>query len=146
MRFSAIPEAERSKRVHCGWPLLLQCEVSDPSAQVYWYKDGSKLHSQSGLDIISEGLLRTLAVHSADMFHSGLYCCKTKGDSITFNVDVTGDSFYLKELALRQMFFPCFIISLVCLLMAILNALVFKRCSVLMIFFYKTMSLKLVQG
>uniref|UniRef100_A0A4W6CYB1 Obscurin-like protein 1 n=1 Tax=Lates calcarifer TaxID=8187 RepID=A0A4W6CYB1_LATCA len=86
--FSAIPDAERNKTIQTGCPIVLQCELSDPSAQVHWYKDGSKLHPQSGVDILTDGLARKLIVHSAEFFHSGLYCCKTKGDTITFSVDI----------------------------------------------------------
>ncbi|XP_025999648.1 obscurin-like protein 1 isoform X16 [Astatotilapia calliptera] len=88
VRFSALPDAERNKTIQTGCPIVLQCELSDPSAQVHWYKDGSKLHSQSGIDIISDGLMRNLIIHSAEVSHSGLYCCKTKDDTITFNVDI----------------------------------------------------------
>lgn len=91
MRFSAIPDAERNKTIHKGYPIILRCELSDPSAQVYWYKDGSKLLPQPGVDILAEGLVRKLIVHSAEFFHSGLYCCKTKGDTVMFNVDIKGD-------------------------------------------------------
>lgn len=97
MRFSAIPDALRNKTIEAGSPIVLCCELSDPSAQVYWYKDGSKLHPQTGVDILADGLARKLIVHSAEFFHSGLYCCKTKGDAITFSVDIKGDLFYLKQ-------------------------------------------------
>ncbi|XP_032423841.1 obscurin-like protein 1 isoform X11 [Xiphophorus hellerii] len=90
VRFSAIPDAERSKSIQAGGPFVLQCELSDPSAQVYWYKDGSKLHPQTGVDVKAEGLWRKLVVHSAEVAHSGLYCCKTKGDAVTFSVEITG--------------------------------------------------------
>lgn len=98
MRFSAIPDAERNKTIETGSPIALRCELSDPSAQVHWYKDGSKLQPQTGVDILTDGLARKLIVHSAESFHSGLYCCKTKGDAITFSVDVKGDLFDLKEI------------------------------------------------
>uniref|UniRef100_A0A8C4GKH5 Obscurin like cytoskeletal adaptor 1b n=1 Tax=Dicentrarchus labrax TaxID=13489 RepID=A0A8C4GKH5_DICLA len=77
-----------NKTIQTGNPIVLRCELSDPSAQVYWYKDGSKLHPQTGVDILTDGLARKLIVHSAEFFHSGLYCCKTKGDTITFSVDI----------------------------------------------------------
>ncbi|XP_014915328.1 obscurin-like protein 1 isoform X11 [Poecilia latipinna] len=92
VRFSAIPDAERSKSIQAGGPFVLQCELSDPSAQVYWYKDGSKLHPQTGVDVKAEGLSRKLVVHSAEVAHSGLYCCKTKGDAVTFSVEITAPS------------------------------------------------------
>ncbi|KAM4558643.1 obscurin isoform 4-T4 [Odontesthes bonariensis] len=88
VRFSAIPDAERNQTILTGCPIVLQCELSDPSAQVHWYKDGSKLHPQSGVDIVTDGLARKLIVHSAEVAHSGLYCCKTKGDTVTFSVDI----------------------------------------------------------
>lgn len=97
MRFSAIPDVERNKVVQIGCPIVLQCELSDPFAQVHWYKDGSKLNQQNGVDIRTDGLIRKLIVHSAESFHSGLYCCKTKGDTITFIVDIQGELFYLKQ-------------------------------------------------
>ncbi|XP_024864920.1 obscurin isoform X9 [Kryptolebias marmoratus] len=88
VRFSAIPDAERNKTIPTGSPIVLQCELSDPSAQVHWYKDGSKLLPQSGVDVITDAFVRKLIVHSAEVAHSGLYCCRTKGDSITFSVDI----------------------------------------------------------
>lgn len=94
MRFSAIPDAERNKTIQKGCPIVLQCELSDPSAQVHWYKDASNLHPQNGVDILTDNLERKLIVDSADFFHSGLYCCKTKGDTITFSVDVKGDFYF----------------------------------------------------
>lgn len=97
VRFSALPEAERNKSIQSGRPIVLNCELSDPSAQVQWYKDGSKLLSQTGLDILTDGLARKVTIHSAELFHSGQYCCKTKGDSITFNVDIKGDDFYFEQ-------------------------------------------------
>ncbi|MEQ2165445.1 hypothetical protein GOODEAATRI_016937 [Goodea atripinnis] len=96
VRFSAIPDAERNKTIQAGQPFVLQCELSDPSAQVHWYKDGSKLHHDNGVDVKAIGLLRKLVVHTAEVAHSGLYCCKTKGDAITFSVEITGDFFLLK--------------------------------------------------
>ncbi|XP_010790538.1 obscurin-like protein 1 [Notothenia coriiceps] len=88
VRFSAVPDGEKNKTIEIGHPIVLSCELSDPSAQVHWYKDGSKLHPQTGVDILTEGLARKLIVHSAELFHSGLYCCKTKGETISFSVDI----------------------------------------------------------
>ncbi|XP_047227172.1 obscurin-like protein 1 isoform X2 [Girardinichthys multiradiatus] len=89
VRFSAIPDAERNKTIQAGQPFVLQCELSDPSAQVHWHKEGSKLHHDNGVDVKAIGILRKLVVHTAEVAHSGLYCCKTKGDAITFSVEIT---------------------------------------------------------
>ncbi|XP_041663267.1 obscurin-like isoform X16 [Cheilinus undulatus] len=102
VRFSAIPEAERNKTIQAGCPIVLQCELSDPSAQVHWFKDGSKLHPQTGLDILAEGLARTLIVHSAEYFHSGLYCCKTKGDTVMFSVDIKASPVRITALGVAE--------------------------------------------
>lgn len=91
MRFSALPEAERNKFIEDGCPIILQCELSDPTAQVYWYKDGTKLLSQSGMDIQSDGIKRTLLIQSAEISHGGTYECSTAGDIITFKVEIKGD-------------------------------------------------------
>ncbi|KAG7502171.1 obscurin 1 isoform X10 [Solea senegalensis] len=88
VRFSAIPDTERNITIYTGCPIVLQCQLSDPSAQVHWYKDGSKLHPESEVDILTNGNERKLIVHSAEFYHSGLYCCKTNGDTIVFSVDI----------------------------------------------------------
>ncbi|XP_061774411.1 obscurin-like protein 1 isoform X1 [Nerophis ophidion] len=87
-RFSAIPEAERNKTIYAGSPIILQCELSDQDAQVHWYKDGAKIFPQSGVDIQTDGLVRKLVIPSADFYHTGLYCCKTKGDAVTFSLNI----------------------------------------------------------
>ncbi|XP_020317868.1 obscurin-like protein 1 isoform X6 [Oncorhynchus kisutch] len=92
VRFSALPEAERNKFIEDGCPIILQCELSDPTAQVYWYKDGTKLLSQSGMEIQSDGIKRTLLIQSADISHGGTYECSTAGDTITFKVEIKAPS------------------------------------------------------
>ncbi|XP_048835457.1 obscurin-like protein 1 isoform X14 [Brienomyrus brachyistius] len=92
VRFFSIPEVERNKSFEAGQPIVLQCELSDTTAQVCWYKDGIELHSKTGIDIQSDGSMRTLIVQSADFIHSGVYTCKTKGDAIKFIVDIKAPS------------------------------------------------------
>lgn len=96
-RFSAIPDTEQNKAIQAGSPIVLQCELSEPHAQVYWHKDGSKVLPQNGLGFECDGLMRRLIVQSANFSHSGLYCCKTKGDAIMFRVDITGDLLNIKR-------------------------------------------------
>uniref|UniRef100_W5K7R4 Obscurin-like protein 1 n=1 Tax=Astyanax mexicanus TaxID=7994 RepID=W5K7R4_ASTMX len=88
VRFTVLPEAERNKLIEAGCPIVLQCELSDPSAQVSWYKDGAKLLPQSGLDIQCDSTQRTLVIQKAEFFHSGVYSCKTKGAAVQFIVEV----------------------------------------------------------
>lgn len=43
------------------------------------------------MEIQSNGLKRTLLIHSAENTHGGTYECSTSDDTITFKVDITGD-------------------------------------------------------
>ncbi|XP_027136607.1 obscurin isoform X2 [Larimichthys crocea] len=81
-------EAERNKSVEVGEPIVLRCEISEPKAQVTWYKDGIKLHEAAGQDMRAEGSIRTLAFQSAMLPHAGIYSCKTTDDAVQFHVDV----------------------------------------------------------
>lgn len=71
---------------------MLRCDVSDPKAQVTWYADGTEIHEQKGLDIQSQGSIRTLVVQSAELSHTGVYSCKTTDDGIEFHVEVKGET------------------------------------------------------
>ena len=74
-----------------GCPIILQCEVSDPVAQVSWFKDEVELFCKTGLDMKRDGSLRKLTIHSAKVSDSGLYSCSLADDVVTFHVDVEGD-------------------------------------------------------
>ncbi|XP_062390120.1 obscurin-like protein 1 isoform X4 [Sardina pilchardus] len=88
VRFSALPDVARNKFVEAGCPIVLQCEISDPTAQVSWFKDGNQVLPIGGLDILSEGTFRTLIIQSAELSHSGAYTCHSEDDRIAFKVDV----------------------------------------------------------
>ncbi|XP_037645175.1 obscurin-like protein 1 isoform X17 [Sebastes umbrosus] len=88
LKFSALSEGDQKKTVMAGFPIALQCELSDPTGQVSWYKDGTQLLPQNGVDIQSEGNLRSLVVPSADRVHTGVYRCESKDDDIQFAVEV----------------------------------------------------------
>ncbi|XP_039673499.1 obscurin-like protein 1 isoform X5 [Perca fluviatilis] len=88
LKFSALSEGDQKKTVMTGFPIALQCELSDPTGQVSWYKDGTKLLPQNGVDIQSEGNLRSLVVPSAERSHTGVYRCESKDDDIQFAVEV----------------------------------------------------------
>ncbi|KAL0184739.1 hypothetical protein M9458_020435, partial [Cirrhinus mrigala] len=78
----------RNKFIEAGCPIILQCEISDPTAQVSWLKDGVELQQDSGLDIQSEGTMRKMIIQSAEVKHSGVYSCEAVDDRIAFKVDV----------------------------------------------------------
>lgn len=92
LKFSALSEGDQKKTVMTGSPIALQCELSDPTGQVSWFKDGTKLLPQNGVDIQSEGNVRGLVVPSAERAHTGIYRCESKDDDIQFAVEVKGDA------------------------------------------------------
>lgn len=69
---------------------MLYCELSDPAALVHWYKNGVELQTMEGLHIQSEGTMRRIVIQSAELSHSGVYCCDAIDDVIRFNVEVEG--------------------------------------------------------
>lgn len=91
MRFSTLPEVARHTSVEAGCPITLQCEVSEPAAQVYWHKSGDSLLPKSEYEIQSKEKTRALIIESAAVRHSGVYSCEAADDHIEFKVDVTGD-------------------------------------------------------
>ncbi|CAB1426647.1 unnamed protein product [Pleuronectes platessa] len=83
-----VAPSEKCKRIAVGFPIILQCEVSEPVAQVSWFKDGVELFSKTGLDMKRDGSLRKLMIHSAKVSDSGLYSCSLADDVVTFQVDI----------------------------------------------------------
>lgn len=94
VRITALCDAEKNKSVEVDEPIMLRCEISDPNAQVKWYKDGITLREAAGQDMLAEGSIRTLAFQSAMPSHAGIYSCKTTDDAMQFHVDVKGDTSY----------------------------------------------------
>ncbi|XP_065818088.1 obscurin isoform X1 [Labrus bergylta] len=102
LKFSALMEADQKQTVMAGCPIALQCELSDPTGQVSWYKDGTQLLLQSGVDIQSEGSVRSLVVPSAERAHTGIYRCESKDDDIQFAVEVKALPVKFSELQERH--------------------------------------------
>ncbi|XP_051260026.1 obscurin-like protein 1 isoform X4 [Dicentrarchus labrax] len=103
VKFSELQETDRNMSVQEGSAIVLRCELShDPSAHVDWYKDGVKLLPQNNMDIQSDGLTRTLLIHSAENIHGGTYECSTSDDTITFKVDVKGRSPQIMPIPLTE--------------------------------------------
>uniref|UniRef100_A0A8D3D4Z2 Obscurin like cytoskeletal adaptor 1b n=1 Tax=Scophthalmus maximus TaxID=52904 RepID=A0A8D3D4Z2_SCOMX len=91
VKFSPMSEMDRNKFVEIGNPIVLYCELSDPAAPVHWYKNGVELQTMEGLHIQSEGTMRRIVIQSAELSHSGVYCCDAIDAVIRFNVEVEGE-------------------------------------------------------
>lgn len=70
--------------------VVLTCELSRPNALVRWYKDGEEVEEGEGLLLESEGCQRRLVIASAQLEDSGEFVCDAGGDSIVYNITVTG--------------------------------------------------------
>ncbi|XP_077574245.1 obscurin-like protein 1a [Stigmatopora nigra] len=90
VKFSPLLESDSRKSVETGETIVLYCEVSYPSAEVSWFKDGNELQVSDALNIQSDGNMRRIVIHSAEKHHAGVYTCQTSGDLITFMVEVEG--------------------------------------------------------
>lgn len=87
---------------------MLQCEVSEPTAKVYWHKDGEQLLPKSDYEIQTKEKLRAVVIKSAEVRHSGLYSCEAADDHIEFKVDVAGDLSILSLVIITNFFQPMF--------------------------------------
>lgn len=92
-KFLPMSEMDTKKTTEVGNPIVLYCEVSHPTANVQWFKDGQELHVEEGLNIQSDGNMRRIVIQSAEYFHSGVYTCQSNNDILTFNVNVEGKNY-----------------------------------------------------
>ncbi|XP_017571264.1 obscurin-like protein 1a isoform X2 [Pygocentrus nattereri] len=97
-KFIPLAEADRNKKVESGNPIVLYCEISNPAADVRWFKDGQELHREEGLNIQSDGSMRRIVLQSSEYSHSGVYTCQSNDDIVTFHVDVEGPPVSFKEI------------------------------------------------
>lgn len=65
--------------------------MSNPDAEVCWFRNGEPLSPQDGREIQMNGKIRTLIIQSADYYDSGTYSCQSAEDVAVFQVDITGD-------------------------------------------------------
>uniref|UniRef100_A0A8D0AXJ3 Obscurin like cytoskeletal adaptor 1a n=1 Tax=Sander lucioperca TaxID=283035 RepID=A0A8D0AXJ3_SANLU len=73
-----------------GKPIVLEIEVSRPSAEVKWWLNGREVEESSNITITEDGLIRRLTIHSPTPEDSGKYTCDAVDDTIDFQVKVSG--------------------------------------------------------
>ncbi|XP_028810796.1 obscurin-like protein 1a isoform X2 [Denticeps clupeoides] len=71
-----------------GEPIVLECKVSRPNAQVCWMKDTEEVQQSSNITITEDGLIRRLTIHCAELKDSGKYTCDAKHEAIDFPVKI----------------------------------------------------------
>uniref|UniRef100_A0A672GXQ1 Obscurin like cytoskeletal adaptor 1a n=1 Tax=Salarias fasciatus TaxID=181472 RepID=A0A672GXQ1_SALFA len=73
-----------------GKPIVLEIEVSRPTAEVKWCLNDTELEQSSNITITEDGLIRRLTIHSPTPEDSGKYTCDAFDDQIDFVVKVSG--------------------------------------------------------
>ncbi|XP_064826170.1 obscurin-like protein 1 [Oncorhynchus masou masou] len=69
--------------------LELSCEISQPDAQVRWYRDGLEVEESASLILEVQGAHRTLVILTTTVEDTGEYVCDTEDDSVTWLVTIT---------------------------------------------------------
>ncbi|XP_046886415.1 obscurin-like protein 1a isoform X2 [Hypomesus transpacificus] len=72
-----------------GAPLVLEVEVSRPSAKVMWRKNEGEVDESGHVTISEDGLLRRLTIQHPTPGDSGKYTCDAMDDTIDFQVNVS---------------------------------------------------------
>ncbi|XP_034353629.1 obscurin-like protein 1 isoform X2 [Arvicanthis niloticus] len=92
VQFLAPEAAPNPLCVVPGEPVVLSCELSRASAQVFWSHNGSPVQQGEGLELRTEGPRRILCIQAADLAHAGVYTCQSGASpgapSLSFNVQV----------------------------------------------------------
>lgn len=73
--------------------VVLSCELSCPDVAVCWYKDGKEVVENTGFLLENEGSHHRLVIPAAQKHDTGQYMCDAAGNSIFFNVTITGEEF-----------------------------------------------------
>lgn len=70
----------------------LQCELSRSGGEVQWFKDGQEVEETGRVQLVSEGPYRRLVILHGREEDGGEYVCETDGDSVFFQLTVSGIS------------------------------------------------------
>ncbi|KAG7502030.1 obscurin 1 [Solea senegalensis] len=71
-----------------GQPIVMEIQVSRPSAQVKWRLSGEEIEASSNVTITEDGLTRRLTIHDPAPKDSGQYTCDADDDRVDFQVKV----------------------------------------------------------
>ncbi|XP_048455268.1 obscurin-like protein 1a [Rhincodon typus] len=72
-----------------GGKVVLSCELSQPSADVRWYKDGVEVEQSERSTVEVDGGRRRLTIRQARLGDCGTYLCDAVDDSAKFEVTVS---------------------------------------------------------
>ncbi|XP_012714433.2 obscurin-like protein 1a isoform X1 [Fundulus heteroclitus] len=72
-----------------GEPIILELEVSRPTAEVKWLHKGKEIEQRSDITITEDGVLRRLTINCPTPKDSGKYTCDAVDDTMDFQVAVS---------------------------------------------------------
>lgn len=68
----------------------MQCELSRSAGKVQWFKNGEEVEESGNIQLTKEGPYRRLTILHSTVEDGGEYVCETNGDSVFFQLIVTG--------------------------------------------------------
>ncbi|XP_043550268.1 obscurin-like protein 1a isoform X8 [Chiloscyllium plagiosum] len=72
-----------------GAEVVLSCELSQPKAEVRWYKDGVEVKWNENCTMEVDGRCRRLTIRQVTVGDGGIYLCDAVDDSAKFEVNVS---------------------------------------------------------
>lgn len=69
---------------------MLKCELSKPSAEVKWFKDGTEIIPSKNILIKADGKKRILTVKKAEKASIGEYVCDCGSDKTAAKLNIEG--------------------------------------------------------
>lgn len=91
--FSNKESVKKEVKAALSQKATLSCEVSDPKAEVKWYKDGKLLTSTKAVHVESKGKIRELVIEKMDKKDAGEYTCEAGAEKLLFKLQMAGDIF-----------------------------------------------------
>ncbi|ESO91795.1 hypothetical protein LOTGIDRAFT_121852 [Lottia gigantea] len=67
---------------------IFECDVSDPEAEVSWFRDEKELKSGGKYEFIKDNLKRRLVIKNCNIKDDGKYSCKMLGQETSANLFV----------------------------------------------------------
>ncbi|KAL8565325.1 hypothetical protein ACOMHN_029021 [Nucella lapillus] len=78
---------------------LMECDVSDPEAEVKWWRAEKELKAGGKYEFLKEGLKRRLQIKNCSNKDEGKYTCKMLDQTTSANLFVSPDVKFFKKLA-----------------------------------------------
>ncbi|KAK3703484.1 hypothetical protein RRG08_024788 [Elysia crispata] len=78
---------------------MMECDVSDPGADVTWFRDGKELKAGGKYEFVKDGLKRRLFIKNCSIKDDGKYTCRLLSHETTADLFVSPDVKFMKRLS-----------------------------------------------